>query len=127
IFSRDWSSDVCSSDLGLQIHNTDIVNWVKGSYPIRAQGMGGRSSLKGPDHGDIFDHFYIEYEYPDGTKLNSQIRHVSGTWNKGGAVFQGTNGSASLQGGIKDIKGNQIWRNPNKNSENAYQIEHDKL
>jgi len=115
------------SPAGLQIHNTDIVNWVKGSYPIRAQGMGGRSSLKGPDQGDIFDHFYIEYEYADGTKLNSQIRHISGTWNKGGATFQGATGSASLQAGIKNAKGEQIWRNPNKDSENAYQIEHDVL
>ncbi|CAG5000872.1 Inositol 2-dehydrogenase/D-chiro-inositol 3-dehydrogenase [Dyadobacter sp. CECT 9275] len=115
------------SPAGLQIHNTDIVNWVKGGYPIRAQGMGGRSSLKGPDHGDIFDHFYIEYEYADGTKLNSQIRHISGTWNKGGATFQGATGSASLQAGIKNSKGEQIWRNPNKDSENAYQIEHNVL
>jgi myo-inositol 2-dehydrogenase/D-chiro-inositol 1-dehydrogenase len=115
------------SPAGLQIHNTDIVNWVKGSYPIRAQGMGGRSSLKGIDHGDIFDHFYIEYEYADGTRLNSQIRHISGTWNKGGATFQGADGTASLQAGIKGVKGEQIWRNPNKDSENAYQIEHDVL
>jgi len=27
------------SPAALQIHNTDVVNWVKGSYPIRAQGM----------------------------------------------------------------------------------------
>ncbi len=115
------------SPAGLQIHNTDIVNWVKGAYPIRAQGMGGRSSLTGPDSGDIFDHFYIEYEYADGTKLNSQIRHISGTWNKGGATFQGAAGTASLQAGIKKHSGEQIWRNPNKDSENAYQIEHDVL
>lgn len=113
------------SPAGLQIHNTDIVNWVKGSYPVRAQGIGGRSSLSGPDCGDIFDHFFIEYEYGDGTKLNSQIRHISGTWNKGGAYFQGTSGTASLQGGIKDLNGERIWRNSNKDSENAYQVEHD--
>lgn len=89
--------------------------------------MGGRSSLKGPDSGDIFDHFYIEYEYADGTKLNSQIRHISGTWNKGGATFQGAEGTASLQAGIKNAKGEQVWRNANKDSENAYQIEHNVL
>lgn len=115
------------SPAGLQIHNTDVVNWVKGSYPIRAQGMGGRSSLHGRDHGDIFDHFFIEYEYADGTKLSSQIRHISGTWNKGGSFFLGTKGSASLDKGIKDASGERIWKNPNTDSENAYQIEHDKL
>jgi myo-inositol 2-dehydrogenase / D-chiro-inositol 1-dehydrogenase len=115
------------SPAGLQIHNTDIVNWVKDGYPVRAQGIGGRSSLKGGDHGDIFDHFYIEYEYVDGTKLNSQIRHISGTWNKGGAYFQGSSGTASLQSGIKDGNGERIWRNKNTDSEGAYQIEHDVL
>jgi myo-inositol 2-dehydrogenase/D-chiro-inositol 1-dehydrogenase len=115
------------SPAGLQIHNTDVVNWVKGSFPVRAQGMGGRSSLTGLDHGDIFDHFYIEYEYADGTKLNSQIRHISGTWNKGGATFQGASGTASFQDGIKDDKGEQIWRKNSKESVNAYQIEHEVL
>ncbi|MGN6435688.1 MAG: Gfo/Idh/MocA family protein [Agriterribacter sp.] len=115
------------SPAGLQIHNTDIVNWVKDGYPVRAQGIGGRSSLRGSDNGDIFDHFYIEYEYADGTKLNSQIRHIGGTWNKGGAYFQGTNGTASLQGGIKDLSGERIWRNKNTDSESAYQVEHDVL
>lgn len=115
------------SPAGLQIHNTDIVNWVKDGYPVRAQGIGGRSSLKGGDNGDIFDHFYIEYEYADGTKLNSQIRHISGTWNKGGAYFQGSNGTASWQGGIKDANGERIWRNKNADLEDAYQVEHDVL
>ncbi len=115
------------SPAGLQIHNTDVVNWVKDAYPVRAQGMGGRSSLKGPEHGDIFDHFYIEYEYADGTRLHSQIRHIGGTWNKGGATFLGTNGTASLQTGILDANGEQIWRKNSKEAENAYQIEHEVL
>jgi myo-inositol 2-dehydrogenase/D-chiro-inositol 1-dehydrogenase len=115
------------SPAGLQIHNTDVVNWVKNSFPVRAQGMGGRSSLTSSDYGDIFDHFFIEYEYADGTKLNSQIRHISGTWNKGGATFQGANGTASFQDGIKDVKGGQIWRKNSKESVNAYQIEHEVL
>jgi predicted dehydrogenase len=115
------------SPAGLQIHNTDIVNWVKGSHPVRAQGLGGRSSLGGSKDGDIFDHFFIEYEYEDGTKLNSQIRTIAGTWNKGGSYFQGTKGTASLQKGIRDNKGEVIWKNKNKDSESAYQIEHDQL
>src|SRR5690606_13940641 len=75
------------SPAALQIHNTDVVNWVKGGYPVRAQGMGGRNTPGAPGYGDIFDHFFIEYEYADGTKLNSQIRSIPGTWNKGGANF----------------------------------------
>ena len=41
------------------IHNIDVVNWFKGSYPVKAQGMGGRQVRKGKDHGEIFDHHYV--------------------------------------------------------------------
>lgn len=114
------------SPAGLQIHNTDIVNWVKGSYPVRAHAMGGRSSLHGPDYGDIFDHFYIEYEYADGTKLNSQVRSIQGTYNKGGSYFQGTKGTADIRGGIRGLGGERIWRHKKKGP-SPYQIEHDEL
>jgi predicted dehydrogenase len=113
------------SPAGLQIHNTDIVNWAKKSYPVRAQALGGRSSFRGPDHGDIFDHFFVEYEYADGTKLNSQIRTVKGTYNKGGAFFQGTKGTANVREGIKDMGGKTLWRNRSKDNGNPYQIELD--
>lgn len=115
------------SPAGLQIHNTDIVNWVKGSYPVRAQALGGRSAFSGPDHGDIFDHFFIEYEYADGSKLNSQIRTTQGTFNKGGAFFQGTKGTANIREGIKDLGGKSLWRNRDKDSESPSQLEHDQF
>jgi len=114
------------SPAGLQIHNDDVVNWVKGSFPVRVVGNGGRASLHGPDHGDIYDHFYNEYEYEDGFKLNSQIRHINGCWNKGGSEFYGTNGHGSLKDGFRDYKGNLIWKYAQK-QENPYQIEHDEL
>lgn len=115
------------SPAGLQIHNTDVVNWVKGSYPVRAQGMGGRAYYHGPDNGDIFDHFYIEYEYADGSKLHSQIRTIDGTWNNGGSFFQGTKGSGDVTGGIKDLKGKTLWRKRGMKEINPYQQEHDEL
>lgn len=115
------------SPAGLQIHNTDIVNWVKESYPIRAQALGGRSSFSGPEHGDIFDHFFVEYEYADGSKLNSQIRTVKGTFNKGGAFFQGTEGTGNIREGIKDRSGKSLWRNRGKDNGNPYQLELDQL
>lgn len=115
------------SPAGLQIHNTDIVNWVKDSYPVKAQGMGGRALLSGPDHGDIFDHFYIEYEYADGSKLHSQIRHIDGTYNNGGSFFQGTKGKGDVSSGIKDLAGKLIWRKRGMKEVNPYQQEHDEL
>lgn len=112
---------------GLQIHNTDIVNWVKGSYPVQAQGMGGRAAIDGPDTGEVFDHFYIEYSYEDGMPLHSQIRVMENTYNKNGAFFIGTDGSANNREGIKDRTGNRVWKYRNKDKGNPYQIEHNQL
>lgn len=115
------------SPAGLQIHNTDIVNWVKGDYPVRAQGMGGRAVYYGPDNGDIFDHFYIEYEYADGSRLHSQIRTIDGTYNKGGSFFQGTKGTGDVRVGIRDFAGKALWRTRGLKDINPYQQEHDEL
>jgi myo-inositol 2-dehydrogenase / D-chiro-inositol 1-dehydrogenase len=115
------------SPAGLQIHNDDIVNWLKGGPPVRAQGIGGRQAFKGPDHGDVYDHFYNEYEYADGSKLHSEIRHIDGTEKKNGVVFLGTKGSGDLNTGLKDYKGTLIWKKNDKIIHNPYQIEHDKL
>ena len=115
------------SPAGLQIHNDDVVNWVKGGYPVKAQGIGGRQAFKGPDNGDVYDHFYIEYEYADGSKLHSEIRHIDGTDKKNGFFFLGTKGSGDLATGLKDYKGKVIWKKNEKIIHNPYQIEHDKF
>ncbi len=112
---------------GLNIHHTDIMHWIKGAYPIQAQGMGGRAATEGPDTGDVFDHFYVEYTYADGSIINGQVRTINNTFSKSIATFQGTKGSADLRLGLKDLAGNKIWRYRNRENPNPYQIEHDKL
>jgi len=57
------------------IHNIDVINWFKGGYPVKAQGMGGREVRTGKDYGEIFHHHYVEFHYADGSVLNSQCRH----------------------------------------------------
>ncbi|MEO7801369.1 MAG: Gfo/Idh/MocA family oxidoreductase, partial [Ginsengibacter sp.] len=64
------------------IHNIDVINWFKGGYPVKAQGMGGREVRKGKDYGEIFDHHYVEFHYADGSILNSQCRHIPKTMSK---------------------------------------------
>jgi hypothetical protein len=61
------------------IHNIDVINWFKGGHPVKAQGMGGREVRKGKDHGEIFDHHFVEFHYADGSILNSQCRHIPKT------------------------------------------------
>jgi predicted dehydrogenase len=72
------------------IHNIDVVNWFKGGYPVKAQGMGGRQVRKGKEYGEIFDHHYVEFTYADGSILNSQCRHIPGTMSKVDELLVGT-------------------------------------
>jgi len=53
------------------IHNIDVANWFIGSNPLSAQGMGGRETRKGRDHGHIFDHHFVEFTYPAGQIISS--------------------------------------------------------
>src|SRR5262245_2885828 len=80
---------VCGDHIVEQhVHNLDVVNWATNSHPIRAiLGMGGRthrpegkSDVVGKAQGDpnvygnIFDHFAVEFEYPNGLRVFSFCR-----------------------------------------------------
>ena len=110
------------------IHNIDVVNWFKGSYPVRAQGMGGREVRKGKDYGEIFDHHYVEFHYADGSILNSQCRHQPKTMSKVDELLIGTKGKIFAgDANIVDHKGKVLYQFDRKTENNPYQSEHDEL
>lgn len=110
------------------IHNIDVFNWFKGSYPVKAKGTGGREVRKGPKFGEIFDHHLVEFEYADGTILNSQCRHIKGTWAKVDETIIGTKGKIFCgDAKIKDHKGTTLYSYDKKLENNPYQTEHDEL
>ena len=43
------------------------------AHPVRAVGMGGRQVRTGPEYGHIFDHFAIDYEYPNGVAPDEHV------------------------------------------------------
>ncbi len=113
------------------IHNIDVFNWAKGAYPVSAQGMGGRQVRNGKEHGEIYDHHYVEFTYADGSVLNSQCRHIKGCWNRVSETLIGTEGKVELdasgRGIITDRKGGDIYRHRGKDDPDPYQVEHDEL
>ncbi|HLV62415.1 Gfo/Idh/MocA family oxidoreductase [Galbibacter sp.] len=113
------------------IHNIDVANWFIGEYPISAQGMGGRLVRTGPEHGEIFDHHFVEFKYPSGAIISSQCRHQPGTWSKVGEDFQGTKGIVDTNdAGAAKIVGydnEDIFSYRGRNDPNPYQQEHDEL
>ncbi|HCZ36035.1 MAG TPA: dehydrogenase [Cytophagales bacterium] len=110
------------------IHNIDVINWFKGSYPVRAQGMGGREVRKGKEFGEIFDHHYVEFTYADGTVLNSQCRHIKGTMSKVDEFIMGTKGNIYFgAANMVDRKGKVLYQYDRTKENNPYQTEHDEL
>ncbi|MBT4414897.1 MAG: Gfo/Idh/MocA family oxidoreductase [Flavobacteriaceae bacterium] len=113
------------------IHNIDVANWFIGEYPKSAQGMGGRQVRKGIDHGEIFDHHFVEFTYPSGAVISSQCRHQPGTKFNVSEAFQGTKGNVFTSGNknskITDNNGKDVFRYKSEGDESPYQIEHNKL
>ncbi len=109
------------------IHNIDVANWVLQSYPVRAQGMGGRQVRTGNEHGEIFDHHFVEFEYENGVVISSQCRHIKGCMNRVSESFMGTTGKAPEPGLLQTHTGYKIWEHRGKKDPNPYQVEHDEL
>ena len=91
------------------VHNLDVANWVMGAHPVRALGMGGRQTRTDPLYGHIYDHFVVEYEYPDGRRITSMCRQQDGTASRVGEHFQGTRGSSN---GYDTITTATPWHHP---------------
>ena len=113
------------------VHQIDVANWVKGSYPVSIQGTGSRAWRTGKDYGEIYDNHAVELTYADGSVIYSQCRHFEGTSNRVDETFQGTKGrvylSASDDGILWDHKGNELYRHPKQGNANPYQHEHVEL
>ncbi len=108
------------------VHNLDVMNWVLGSHPIKAvSGLGGRQVRTGPEAGHIFDHFAVEYEYPDGVWMFSQSRQINGCQSIVGEEIVGTNGKSNCKDRIAPLEGEK-WRHRGKEG-SPYRLEHEHL
>ena len=105
-FTWLWGGQIA----GQAIHQIDAMNWVMQDYPILARGSGGRQAFKGPNQGNTYDHFYVEYQYPNGVKMHMQCRNIDNTWKRMGFEILGSSGYADERNRIYDAKGNIVWR-----------------
>jgi predicted dehydrogenase len=108
------------------VHNLDVINWAIGSPPIKCTGMGGRQVRTGPEYGNIFDHFAIEYEYPNGASILSMCRQTPGCDNRISERLIGTNGSSYTDGSNGYIEGPNAYKYEGE-SPNPYVVEHKDL
>jgi hypothetical protein len=79
-------------------------------YPVEANGMGGREQRMGGDRSksQIFDHTFVEYTFPDGTKMYSQGRHLKNSFTQVGEYAHGSKGTCKIGSHIEPFKGDPI-------------------
>ncbi len=59
---KDLSGDLIVEN---NVHSVDVLNWFLSGHPVSAVGDGG---TRMPDEGDVRDHNFVSYRYPNGTQ-----------------------------------------------------------
>jgi len=110
--SFNWASSGFLIDW--HCHNIDVACWAKNAWPIAAQGMGGRCY---GEAGNIFDHYTVEFIFPDGARLFSFSRHMSGCWDTYADYAHGSKGSAVLMTNLSTAN-TRLYKSQNQTPEN---------
>jgi len=101
-----WLGGDCIVDLVM--HNLDIVNWAFGGPPVSAIAVGGRQIHETPKHGNVFDHFGVEYVYGKNVRTLTLVREWTACEERLGEIIVGTKGIAYVDRGI--IEGEKPYR-----------------
>ncbi|MGH7575492.1 MAG: Gfo/Idh/MocA family protein [Longimicrobiales bacterium] len=83
------------------VHNIDVANWVMNAHPVKAVAVGGRQWRTDPVYGHIYDHFAIDFEYPNGVRILSMCRQIEGSSDFVGERFTGTRGRSDARSTIE--------------------------
>jgi predicted dehydrogenase len=123
---RNWLFTVwCSGDhiVEQHVHNLDVMNWAMGAHPVKCTGMGGRAARTDPMFGNVYDHFCVEYEYPNGARVMSMCRQTAGAMDNVSERVVGTRGYSYTDGADGYINGVNAYKTENP-SPNPYVQEH---
>jgi predicted dehydrogenase len=89
----------------MHVHNLDVMNWALDAHPVQCIGMGGRQVRTGPEYGNCYDHFAVEYEYPNGVRIEYMGSQIDGCTDRNDQRFVGTKGRAYTDFGRVVIEG----------------------
>ncbi len=133
-----WASGGCFSDFN--IHIIDHCCWMKGTWPVKAQALGGRHYRNAPDGTPYidqnFDLYSVEYEFPDGSTFIMDGRCIGGCADRYYSYAKGTKAMAIVSAhgdcgapsriykGWAPQQANLLWESKHKpGEENPYQNE----
>jgi hypothetical protein len=72
--------------------------------------MGGRAVRTGPEFGNIYDHFTVEYEYPNGIRNLAMSSQMLGTTNRVSNRIEGTEGWGTVNRATAKIEGKNPYQ-----------------
>jgi predicted dehydrogenase len=82
------------------VHEIDIASWImRDQPPLSANGLGGRQVRIGCGNGQIYDHHFVEYVYPDGCRHYAQAKQQPGGWTHVSDNAHGTRGMMTVGSG----------------------------
>ncbi len=107
------------------VHNLDRASWVLNEKtPVKAHGLGGRSTLKGEVYGSVFDHHSVIYEFDNGVKIYAFCRTIPDCYNENSSLILGSKGRCDI---VKmRIQGETNWRYEGSRRD-PYVVEHEAL
>ena len=105
------------------VHTIDVMCWLMKGHPIKATGVGGRQVRVEPEYGNVWDHFCVDFEFPNEVHVLSMCRQMANCSLYVGANFVGSKGAVDPY--QAEITGANPWKTPEKpNISRAYIQEH---
>lgn len=125
---RNWYNFTWLSGDGLveqAIHAVDWLAWTKGDIAaVSCTAVGGRQ-IPSPG-GNTYDHFEVNYLWPDSTRSFIAQRQINGCYNDNSCYVLGTKGRGEVGHRGAKTWGDEEWRYKGP-TPNMYQVEHDEL
>ena len=126
---KNWYNFVwlCGDSLVEQaVHSVDKVAWsMKDQPPVSCVAVGGRTIPAAG--GNIYDHFEVNYLYPDGTRAFVANRQMEGCYNENSDYILGSEGVCTIgRSTTPHITGKTNW-SWTGHEYDMYQREHDVL
>ena len=126
---RNWYNFVylCGDSIVEQaVHSADKIAWVMHDEPpVSCVAVGGRAIPA--EGGNIFDHFEVNYIYPNGVRAFLANRQIEGCYNENSDYILGSDGTVTIgRGPTPRIEGKTNWTWTGQKYD-MYQREHDVL
>ena len=89
------------------VHNIDVINWAFKAGPEMVQGLGNKQGVSGDEYGNTYDHFGVEFVYPNDVLTMSICRQMDDT---DGLIAENVAGSKGTSNCCGIIKGENAWQ-----------------